>query len=216
MFKRVIITSGPTQEPIDPVRYITNRSSGKTGYHLANEAKNRGIDDIIYITGPSRFKPVGVNVIPVETAMEMRSYLHKFYKHADVIIMAAAVSDYRVADVSEKKIKKNDDRLVLELIKNPDLLMELGQQKQNHQLLVGFAAETHNILDNARKKFQKKNLDLLVLNEISDKNPAFDVDDNQVHLVTHDNVRLLERMSKVEIAVHIWDQIEALANEYGV
>jgi phosphopantothenoylcysteine decarboxylase / phosphopantothenate---cysteine ligase len=211
MFKRVIITSGPTQEPIDPVRYITNRSSGKTGFHLANEAQNRQIDEILFITGPSSFKPIGVNTIPVQTAMEMRSHLQKFHKTADVIIMSAAVSDYRVANVAEKKIKKNYERLMLELVKNPDLLMELGQNKPSNQILVGFAAETHNILENAMNKFKKKNLDLLVLNEISPLNPAFDVDENQVHFVTHDGIRTLKRMSKVDIAVHIWDQIEALA-----
>ncbi|MCP5102842.1 MAG: phosphopantothenoylcysteine decarboxylase, partial [bacterium] len=127
-FKRVIITSGPTVEPIDPVRYITNRSSGKTGFHLANEAKKRGIPEIIFITGPTRHIPGGVTVISIETALEMRDRLSKYRQDADVIIMAAAVGDYRVANYSTGKIKKNDDTLVLELVRNPDLLMEAGRE----------------------------------------------------------------------------------------
>jgi len=211
MFKRVIITSGPTIEPIDPVRFLSNRSSGKTGYHLANEAAKRNIPEILFITGPTHYKPPGVTFIPVETALQMREQLLKYYKIADVIIMAAAVCDYRITRYFTKKIKKNDDKLVLEFTRNPDLLMETGKNKTGNQLLVGFAAETHNILKNAGKKFQKKNLDLLVLNEISAENPAFNAEENQVYLVTAEGTRKLEKMEKSLLAARIWDEIYNMA-----
>ena len=213
MFKRVIIASGPTIEPIDPIRFLSNRSSGKTGFHLANEAKNRHIDEILFITGPTCYKPEGVTLIPVETALQMREHLLKYYKHADVIIMAAAVSDYRIARYHSEKIKKGDDNLVLEFTRNPDLLTELGQNKTGSQLLVGFAAETGDIFENAGKKFQKKNLDLLVLNEVSAENPAFNVEENQVYLVTAEGTRKLEKMKKSLLASQIWDEIYRLKKE---
>ncbi len=213
MFGRVIITSGPTVEPIDPVRYISNRSSGKTGFQLAEEAKRRGYGEIIFITGPSSFIPVGVTVIAVETALQMQEQLALYAKAAQVIVMAAAVGDYRVQHVYPQKIKKNADRLVLELVKNPDLLQQLGQQKPPGQILVGFAAETDHILENATLKFNKKNLDLLVLNEISTLNPAFDVDENQVYFVTSGGTRKLEKMSKALLSQQIWDEIEKKRND---
>lgn len=213
--KRVIITSGPTVEPIDPVRYISNRSSGKTGFHLANEAGNRGIREIIFITGPTRFIPEGVNVIRVETALEMREQLQLYREQADVIIMAAAISDYRPLHMTDRKIKKTGETLTLELTRNPDLLKQLGEQKSPGQTLVGFAAETGNILENARRKFEKKNLDLLVLNRISPENPAFDVDHNQVYFVTARGAEQLPPQQKSEIATQIWNKIESLREAGG-
>ncbi|NIM16254.1 MAG: hypothetical protein GTO45_30020 [Candidatus Aminicenantes bacterium] len=210
MFKRVIITSGPTIEPIDPVRFISNRSSGKSGYHLAHEAVKRKIPEIIFITGPTCCIPTGVTLIQVETALEMREQLHRYSDDADVIIMASAVSDYRVVHYSPEKIKKDQDNLTLQLVKNPDLLFELGQQKPLHQILVGYAAETHNALENAREKFKKKNLDLLVLNEVSVDNPAFSAEDNQVYFVTKDGARKLDRMEKSVLATRIWDQVDRI------
>lgn len=212
MFKRVIITSGPTIEPIDPVRFLSNRSSGKSGFQLANEAKKRDIEEIIFITGPTCHKPTGtgVTLIPVETALEIRTQLFQYCNDADVIIMAAAVSDYKVSQYSTEKIKKDRDTLTLQLVKNPDLLFELGQKKRADQIIVGYAAETHDIFENARKKLKKKNLDLLVLNEISSQNPAFSVDDNQVYLVTAEGFRKLEKMEKSTLAIHIWDEIYRL------
>ncbi|MCP4215711.1 MAG: bifunctional 4'-phosphopantothenoylcysteine decarboxylase/phosphopantothenoylcysteine synthetase, partial [bacterium] len=194
--RRVIITSGPTVEPIDPARYISNRSSGKSGYHLAMEAQKRPIDEIIFITGPTCYKPENVRLIEVETALEMQEQLRLFAPDADVVIMAAAVGDYRVATYSTEKIKKDNDTLTLHLVKNPDLLMELGQKKKKNQLLVGYAAETNNAFENARRKFEKKNLDLLVLNQVSEENPAFNVDYNQVYLLTAGGRRKLEKMDK--------------------
>ncbi|MGD2086817.1 MAG: phosphopantothenoylcysteine decarboxylase [Candidatus Aminicenantes bacterium] len=207
MFKRVIITSGPTIEPIDPVRYISNRSSGRSGLHLAHEAVKRGIAEIIFITGPTCMSPQGVTIILVETALEMRSQLQRYENDADVIIMAAAVGDYRVANYFPQKIKKDQETLTLQLVKNPDLLFELGQKKKPHQVLVGYAAETHNIFQHARQKFEKKNLDLLVLNEVSSENPAFNNEENQVYLFTSAGMRKLDKMEKSVLAVHIWDEV---------
>jgi phosphopantothenoylcysteine decarboxylase / phosphopantothenate---cysteine ligase len=209
MIKRIIITSGPTIEPIDPVRYISNRSSGKSGFHLAGEAVKRKIPEIIFITGPTCFIPSGegVSVLKIETTQQMREQLKRYCSDADVIIMAAAVSDYRVASYSDKKIKKGMEQLTIHLIKNPDLLYELGQQKTQKQFLVGYAAETHDALENAGKKFQRKNLDLLILNEVNDENPAFDVDQNQVYFITSSGARKLDQMEKSSLASHIFDEI---------
>jgi phosphopantothenoylcysteine decarboxylase/phosphopantothenate--cysteine ligase len=210
-FKKVIITSGPTIEPIDPIRFISNRASGKSGYHLANEAKKRGIPEIIYITGPSFYIPDGVSVIKIETARQMRFQLKKHAEQADVIIMAAAVGDYRVIEYQKEKIKKSKDNLTLQLTRNPDLLWELGKKKGDRQILVGYAAETGDIFENAKNKLEAKNLDLLILNKISADNPAFQVDRNQVYFVTQDIIRGLPKMEKAEIAFHIWDEIYKIA-----
>lgn len=211
MFKKIIISSGPTLEPIDPVRFISNRSSGKTGYHLAMEARLRGIGPITFITGPTSYLPAQVEVIQVETALEMRSAIGCHFRSSDVVIMAAAVSDYRSLKYYPEKLKKNGERMTLELVKNPDILLELGRRKRKNQILVGFAAESEDIFANAQKKLAAKNLDLLVLNEISEANPAFGCDENQVYLVRPDGVRKLEKMTKAHIAAVIWDDIVSLA-----
>ncbi|MFH2108377.1 MAG: phosphopantothenoylcysteine decarboxylase [Chrysiogenia bacterium] len=211
MFKKIIITSGPTLEPIDPVRFISNRSSGKSGYHLAMEARKRALGPITFITGPTYYLPAQVEVIRVETALEMRAAIGNHFRQANVIIMAAAVSDYRSLKYYPEKLKKNNDRMTLELVKNPDILLELGRHKRNNQILVGFAAETEDIFANAQNKLMAKNLDLLVLNEISETNPAFGCDENQVYLVRPDGVRKLEKMNKAHIAALIWDEIVSLA-----
>ena len=210
MIKRVIIGSGPTVEPIDPVRYISNRSSGKTGYYLAEEAARRDIGEIIFVSGPSRYIPAGVTVVNVETALEMQRTILDYYDGADVAIMAAAVSDYRVAQYQPQKIKKGEDRLVLELERNPDILLGLGKSKKESQVLVGYAAETDDIFSNGRIKFERKNLDLLVLNEISSANPAFDVEENQVHFLTHEGYRNIPKMKKQDLSALIWDEIFAI------
>jgi phosphopantothenoylcysteine decarboxylase/phosphopantothenate--cysteine ligase len=207
MFKRVIITSGPTIEPIDPVRFLSNRSSGKSGFHLAGEAVKRGVGEVIFITGPVCTFPTGVTLIVVETAVEMQSQLRRFSAGADVIIMAAAVSDYRVADYSSQKIKKTRDALTLQLVKNPDLLAELGERKKPGQILAGYAAETHDAGENARNKFKRKHLDLLVLNEISPENPAFGVEENQVYFFTAEGMRRLDKMDKSALAAQVWNEI---------
>lgn len=211
MFKKIIIASGPTLEPIDPVRFLSNRSSGKTGYHLAMEARQRGIGPITFITGPTFYLPGQVELIQVETAQEMRAAIGGRFRSADVIIMAAAVSDYRSLKYYPEKMKKDSERITLELVKNPDILLEIGRHKRKNQILVGFAAESEDIFANAQKKLVAKNLDLLVLNEISEANPAFGCDENQVYLVSPTGVRKLERMNKAHIAAMIWNEIVAMA-----
>ncbi len=206
MIENVIITSGPTIEPIDPVRFLSNHSSGKTGFFIAEEAKKRGIKKIIYITGPSNYIPEDVELIKVKTALEMREQVLKYYKDIDLVIMAAAVSDYSSAKIYSEKIKKNKESLTLKLIKNPDILSELGKRKEK-QLLVGFAAETENIFENGQLKLKKKNLDLLVLNEVSESNKAFDVDDNQVYFLSGEGIKANKRMDKSDIAKILWDEI---------
>lgn len=217
MFKKVLITSGPTIEPIDPIRYISNRSSGKTGFCIASEAINRNIEEIVFITGPTHFLPEGCRCIQIETASEMRSKVHENLKDAEVIIMAAAVSDYRPLRYRSRKIKKKAEKMLLELKKNPDILLEAGKRKQKNQILIGFAAETENIFYHARSKFKRKKLDLLVLNQISEKNPAFNMDSNQVYFMTSVNIEKLPVMSKTDIAVKLWDKIfEIGAKKIGV
>jgi phosphopantothenoylcysteine decarboxylase/phosphopantothenate--cysteine ligase len=211
VFNKIIITSGPTLEPIDPVRFISNRSSGKTGYHLAMEARARDLGPVTFITGPTFYLPTQVEIIQVETAQEMRAAIGEHFRQADVLIMAAAVGDYRSLKYYPDKMKKNSERITLELVKNPDILLELGRHKRKGQILVGFAAETEDIFANAQKKLEAKNLDLLVLNEISEANPAFGCDENQVYLVRPDGVRRLDKQSKARIAALIWDDILGLA-----
>jgi len=212
MFNRVIITSGPTIEPIDPIRFISNRSSGKTGYHIANEAYNRGIKDIIFISGPTCFRPrEEVHFISVESAEEMKLTIEKYVHNAEVIIMAAAVSDYKSRTYCPKKIKKRHLNLKLDLIKNPDILYEIGKKKGQDQILVGFAAETDKGIVNAKVKLKKKNLDLLVLNEISPENPVFGENFNQVFFLTNKRIRKLDKMKKAEIAVLLWNEIYEIA-----
>jgi phosphopantothenoylcysteine decarboxylase/phosphopantothenate--cysteine ligase len=211
VFKKIIITSGPTLEPIDPVRFISNRSSGKTGYHLAMEAKARGIGPVVFITGPTFFLPSGVDLIQVESAQEMQTAIDRHFRQADVVVMAAAVSDYRSLKYYPDKLKKNSEKIILELVKTPDILFQLGQRKRKNQILVGFAAETEDMFVNAQKKLLAKNLDLLILNEISQSNPAFGCEENQVYLLRRDGIKKLRKMNKAIVAAHIWDEIIDLA-----
>lgn len=211
MFNRILITSGPTIEPIDPVRFLSNRSSGQTGFHLATEAHRRNLGPVTFITGPTIFLPADVEVIQVESAQEMRVAVNEHFRGSDVTIMAAAVSDYRSLKYYPEKLKKSGERLTLELAKNPDILIELGRAKRRGQLLVGFAAETEDIFINAQRKLEAKNLDLLVLNEISADNPAFGSIDNQVYLVRADGVRKLDKMNKALIAAQVWNEVLALS-----
>ncbi len=210
MFSKVIITSGPTIEPIDPVRFISNRSSGKTGFFLAEEAKQRKIPEIIFISGPTHYIPSDVKLFKVETTLEMGKILFQEAQTADLIIMAAAVCDYRSKKYYFDKIKKEKNEFMLKLVKNPDLLAQLGAQKKQGQILVGFALETENIFDNALKKFQQKNLDLLVLNELREDNPAFESDQNQIFLMTANEIKRIEKQQKRELAVIIWNEIEKI------
>lgn len=182
---KIVVTAGPTAEPIDPVRYITNRSSGKMGVSIADKALQMGAD-VALIAGPmnldiGRFAPVRVN-----TAEEMLDAVKKEAADADILIMAAAVADYRIEEYSDKKIKKSDNDMVLKLKKNPDILKELSKSKTDTQVFVGFAAESDNLTENAKKKLKEKNLDMIVANDISRNDIGFESEDNEVTMYFSD------------------------------
>lgn len=205
--KRIIVTAGGTRENIDPVRYIANRSSGKMGYAIARAAANRGAK-VTLISGKTNLAvPPNVEFISVESALEMQIAVEKLYKLADCVIMAAAVSDYRVEHVAENKIKKNEEVLTLNLVKNPDILASLGEKKE-HQLIVGFAAETQNVVDYAIGKLKRKNLDMIVANDVSQEQAGFNVDTNIVKLIHRDlHIEDLPVMAKADVAEIIIDRI---------
>lgn len=201
-FLKFLITAGPTREGLDPVRYLTNRSSGKMGYALALAAKKTG-GDVILVSGPVSLEaPVGVKVIPVVTASEMHRKVMAHYKSADVIIKVAAVSDYRPSVVSLKKIKKDKKTLTLKLVKNPDILKELGKKKKPSQILVGFAAETNDIFTYGFNKLVEKNCDYMVVNKVG-KNTGFEKDDNHVFVFSRDGKKTEIKGSKKNIAEKI-------------
>ncbi len=202
--KKILVTAGPTHEPIDPVRYIGNRSSGKMGFALANAAALRGAD-VTLVSGPvSLGTPNNVKRIDVETAEEMYGAVMAYAKKQDVIIMAAAVADYAPAEQAKQKIKKQHATMTMELRSTPDILRALGEKKTKKQILVGFALETENELANAKIKLQKKNLDLIVMNSTKDKGAAFGSDTNVVTLIdTKGNVSALPKMPKFDVAVEI-------------
>lgn len=204
---KVLVTAGPTVERIDPVRYITNDSSGKMGYALAQAAQERGAD-VTLISGPVHIPvPAGVNLVPVTSTMNLYECMMEHCKQQDIIVQAAAPADYRVEEPSSQKIKKQDgEALVLRLIENPDIARAVGQQKLDGQILVGFAAETQNVLANAQKKLASKNLDLIVANDVTAEGAGFGVDTNIVTLITKDGAEPLEKMSKHDVADRIWDK----------
>ncbi len=203
----VLVTAGGTREPIDPVRYISNRSSGKMGYALAEAAANRGAK-VHLVSGPTWLEPPdGVHVVMVETAEEMYRAVMDIYPRVDVVVKAAAVADYRPKVTHRQKIKKENGDMVLELERNKDILMELGKQKKG-QVLVGFAAETEDLLNNARAKLLKKNLDLLVANDVTQPGAGFGSDTNIVKLLYPDGrVESLPVMDKLELGDKIWDTV---------
>lgn len=209
---KILVTAGPTMEDIDPVRYITNRSSGKMGYAIAKMATLRGAS-VKLISGPTALKPpAGTDFKRVKTAEEMKNDVLKHCMGMDIIIKAAAVSDYRPAKVSAQKIKKDNDDFSIKLTKNPDILSELGKRKAEAGfILIGFAAETENIFDNAREKLIKKNLDLIVVNDVTAKDAGFDTDTNQVAIIgNNDAVEELPLMSKEEVADRILDIVKKI------
>lgn len=203
--KKVVITAGGTIEDIDPVRYISNYSSGKMGFAIANSAKDMGAD-VVLITTKNFEAPY--KIVKVKSAIEMQSALDNEFELADYIIMAAAVADYRVKNYSEQKMKKtSQDSLTLELVKNPDILKGLCEKK-SHQVVVGFCAESENLLENARTKIQNKGCDFLVANDISRKDIGFSSDDNEVSILFKDgNIKKLEKASKKVIAREILEEI---------
>ncbi|MBP2650172.1 MAG: coaBC [Firmicutes bacterium] len=208
--KKVLVTAAGTREPIDPVRYIGNRSSGKMGYSLAAAAAKRGAT-VVLVSGPSGLsQPENVLLKKVETAAEMRQAVLAEYDDADIVIKAAAVADYRPSVVSEQKIKKNDGTITLVLEKTSDILAELGREK-THQILIGFAAETQDLLTNATVKLTKKNLDMIVANDVTVPGAGFDADTNIVRVLYRDGrSEELPQMSKESLAGHLLDKITAL------
>ncbi|MGB7762954.1 MAG: bifunctional phosphopantothenoylcysteine decarboxylase/phosphopantothenate--cysteine ligase CoaBC [Bryobacteraceae bacterium] len=203
----VLITAGPTQEPLDPVRYISNRSSGKMGYALAEAAAGRGAR-VVLISGPVHLSaPRGVEVIGVRTAVEMRERVFENLEPASIVIKAAAVGDFHLSKVPDQKRKKTAARLSLELDPTPDILAELGRKKGD-RLLVGFAAETENLRQEARRKLESKNCDMVVGNLVGGADIGFESDENEVVLALGTGETLaLERASKREIAERIFDEI---------
>jgi phosphopantothenoylcysteine decarboxylase/phosphopantothenate--cysteine ligase len=206
----VLITAGPTQEPLDPVRYLTNRSSGKMGYALAEAAAERGAR-VILVSGPvSLVPPARVEMIPVKTALEMRQAVMDHLEQATMVIKAAAVADYHRANPPEQKVKKTAARMSLELDPTPDILAEVGRKKGD-RLLVGFAAETENLIEEARRKMQSKNCDMVVANLVSQQGIGFESDENEVTLVLSTGETIpVERASKISIAHRIFDEMMKL------
>ena len=205
--KKVLVTAGPTISKIDPVRYITNGSSGKTGYAIAKEARDRGAK-VTLISGPTNLKkPVGIEVINIETNEEMHESVMKHFDDSDIVVKSAAVADYKIKCYSNEKIKKNDGALNLEFIRDNDILKELGSLKKN-QILVGFAAESHNLIENAKGKLDKKNLDYIVANNITESGAGFRCDTNKVSIIKRDKTVIpLEVMTKKKVAEKLFDII---------
>lgn len=200
--KKILITAGRTEEPLDPVRYFSNKSTGKMGYSIGQEAEKMGAE-VTIISGPVNIeKPDNINVIEVRTADEMYQEVMKYEKDQDIIIASAAVADYRPEVVADKKIKKTDT-LTVNFIRNKDILMELGKIKKE-KILVGFAAESENLIENAKEKRRKKNLDMIVANSVDN----FGTDDNKVTFIGEDFETDLERMDKIKVAREILDVIK--------
>lgn len=211
--KTVLITAGPTYEAIDPVRFIGNHSSGKMGFSLAEEAARRGAK-VILITGPTAQKTdfQGIEIHKVTSAKEMFDQVFNFYAQADIAIMSAAVADYTPKVVANEKIKKSEETLSIELIKNPDILKTMGERK-SHQFLVGFALETQNEEQNAKSKLERKNLDMIVLNSLKDEGAGFQKDTNKIKIITQAEQKEFSLKSKEEVAKDILDFVEVKFNK---
>ena len=207
--KRILVTAGGTIEAIDPVRYIGNRSSGRMGYEIAKSAMNSGAE-VVLVSGKSEVEPPDglKSFIKVESALQMRDEVLKHFETVDCVIMSAAVADYRVKNPSAQKIKKSDEILTLELVKNPDILKELGTLKKS-QVLVGFAAETQNILEYANKKLVEKNLDFIVANDVTAEGAGFGVSTNIASIIWRNGtVESFSKMSKADLAEKIIERVE--------
>ena len=205
--KKVLVTAGPTIAPIDPVRYITNKSTGKMGYAIAQEAKERGAE-VTLVSGPTNIPRIAdINFISVKTNSEMKDAVLRYYDFADIVIKSAAVADYKPKEYSNEKIKKGEGDLELTLARDSDILKILGERKKE-QILVGFAAESNNVLNNAEKKLKNKNLDFIVANDITASDTGFASEDNKVTILTKDgSVINLDKMSKKQVATNIFDMI---------
>ena len=201
---RVMVTAGPTREALDPVRYISNRSSGKMGYAIARAAAARGAE-VTLLTGPvSLDAPQGVHVVPFTTTQDLLARALEHAPNQDILIQSAAPADYRAEEIASQKIKKNHgEDFVLRLIENPDVAATLGRNKREDQVFVGFAAETNDVLEHARGKLVKKNLDMIVANDVTKPGAGFDVDTNIVTLITREDMTSLPMLAKSEVADYI-------------
>jgi phosphopantothenoylcysteine decarboxylase/phosphopantothenate--cysteine ligase len=207
--RRIVVTAGGTQEPIDPVRRVSNRSSGKMGYALAEAARDRGASVVLVSAPTSLNVPYGVELLPIETAQQMHDAVTKSVADADVLIMAAAVADYRPKNVAGSKIKKSSDSLNIELEKTVDILSEVVVPVK-----VGFAAESDDLEINAKEKLSKKGLDFIVANDITAANSGFDVDTNEVMIIDRSGRKeKLPLMPKIEVAHKILDRVAALVSK---
>lgn len=206
--KKVLITAGPTHEAIDPVRFLGNRSSGTMGFELAKKAADLGAK-VYLVSGPTNLSidHYGIELIRVTSAEEMYNAVHNHYQTVDIAISAAAVADYRPKTIAEQKIKKKGDGLQVDLVRTKDILFAMGEQKK-HQFLVGFALETENEVENAKRKLQRKNLDAIVLNSLQDKGAGFGSTTNKVTFIDkNSNVKAFELKTKTEVASDIWSEI---------
>ncbi len=216
--RKLLITAGPTYEPIDPVRFLGNRSSGRMGVELAEAAVRRGAE-VDLILGPSRLAPAtpGLRLIRVQTAEAMYREALERFPACDAAILAAAVADYRPREAAGEKIKKTSDELVLHLVKNPDIAATLGSRKRSDQFLVGFALETEEEEANARRKLERKKFDFIVLNSLKDHGAGFEVDTNKVTMLFKDNnLKKFELKSKAAVAEDILDELSRLLKEAGI
>jgi len=211
---RVMVTAGPSREALDPVRYISNRSSGKMGYAIAQAAQKRGAE-VTLLSGPVAIEaPLGVKLVPFTTTQELLDRASELAREQDLLIQAAAPADYRAKEVAPQKIKKQGgEPMTFMLVENPDVAATLGKAKRSGQVFVGFAAETNDVLVHAKDKLARKNLDMIVANDVTRPGAGFDVDTNIVTLITKDGQEALPMMSKAEVAQRILDRALALRRE---
>lgn len=211
---RVMVTAGPSREALDPVRYISNRSSGKMGYAIAQAAQKRGAE-VTLLSGPVAIEaPQGVKLVPFTTTQELLDRAGELAQEQDLLIQAAAPADYRAKEIAPQKIKKQGgEPMTFTLVENPDVAATLGKAKRSGQVFVGFAAETNDVLAHARDKLARKNLDMIVANDVTRPGAGFDVDTNIVTLITKDGQEALPMMSKAEVAQRILDRALALRRE---
>ena len=208
--RKVLVTAGPTQEKIDPVRYISNHSSGKMGYAIAREAMLRGAD-VTLVSGKTGLQPpVGVACVPVVSAADMAQAVKERAQEQHIIIKAAAVADYRPAVAADEKVKKKDGDMSIELVRTEDILAYLGQHRKEGQFLCGFSMETENMLENSLAKLEKKHVDMIVANNVKQEGAGFGTDTNVVTLITKDGAEELPIMSKEDVADRIFDHIETM------
>ena len=211
--KHVVVTAGATQEALDPVRYLSNHSSGKMGFAIAKMAKRCGAQ-VTLIAGKNSLPRIkDINYVSVTSARDMRDAVMQYLPSADVVVKAAAVADYRPENVADEKIKKSEGELVIPLVKNPDILLEVSQNRKEGQVLCGFAMETEKIMEHAQAKFEKKKVDMLVVNDLREQGAGFAVDSNRVSILTKDGVENLPLMSKEELGYELCKRFACLLEQ---